>query len=229
MTAMKIYFIHQEGQQLGPFSIEELKQEKISRNTPVWCEGMDGWESAITVEDLKMLFNSTPPPFNNSKQTTSPSLKKEQPSKATDLTEEQPEKKNNTWFYVSFVILICVSIASFTYQQIQINGLESEVIEKTDSIKELKRISTGQAQALSEITQEQEMRANVEKRESQKQQLNVLNVKLQQAKDKLAKLNEDEFTGSPEEKIELIQTQEGEVRSLESQIKQINQEMYGAQ
>ncbi len=226
---MKTYFIHSEGQQLGPFSVEELKQRKISRDTPVWCEGMDGWELAITVEELKTLFISTPPPFNNSKLADSPSLTAEKSSGETKVSEEQPEKKSNTWIYISFVLLICISIAFFTYQQIQINGLESEVIEKTDSIKELKRISTGQAQALSEMTQEEEMRANVEKRETLKQELNGLNMKLQQAKDKLAKLNSSEFEGAPEDKIEMIQTQEGEIRSLESQVKQINQELYGAQ
>lgn len=226
---MKTYFIHLEGRQLGPFSIEELKQQRIARNTPVWCEGMADWTTAVSVEELQILFRSTPPPLNEIKPSSSAVTQVKEVSQVVDAEKVQPEKRNNTWVFVTLTLLVSFSIGVFTYQQIQISGLESVIIEKTDSIKELKRISNGQNQALTEITQEQEMRASVERRESLKKQLDDVTVKLQQAKDKLSKLNSEEFTGTPEEKIELIHTQEGEIRSLENQANQINQDLYGAQ
>lgn len=57
------YFIHENGQQSGPFSIEQLKLMHLSVDTNVWCEGMAKWDKAKNVPELQILFqNSTPPP-----------------------------------------------------------------------------------------------------------------------------------------------------------------------
>ncbi|MBO1363214.1 DUF4339 domain-containing protein [Prevotella sp. A2931] len=63
------YFIIENNQQAGPFSIYELKDKGITSETLVWSEGMANWTPAWQVEELKnFLFNtqatSTPPPFN---------------------------------------------------------------------------------------------------------------------------------------------------------------------
>ena len=63
------YFIIENNQQAGPFSIYELRDKGITSDTLVWIEGMANWTPAWQVEELKnFLFNtqatSTPPPFN---------------------------------------------------------------------------------------------------------------------------------------------------------------------
>lgn len=64
---MNKYYLHDGLENIGPFDIEELKQKSITRNTQVWCEGMEDWKEAGTVEDLKVLFPIMPPPLKKSK------------------------------------------------------------------------------------------------------------------------------------------------------------------
>ena len=40
------YYIHENGQQLGPFTTEELKARGITGETPIWREGMAQWKKA---------------------------------------------------------------------------------------------------------------------------------------------------------------------------------------
>ena len=62
------YFIIEQGKQQGPFTIYELKDKAINSDTPVWAEGMEDWQAAGNVEELRgFLFNtndkSIPPPY----------------------------------------------------------------------------------------------------------------------------------------------------------------------
>ena len=60
------YFIALNGQQSGPFSLEQLKQllqsGQFSSNHHVWKEGMSQWDLVSNVLELSSLFNSMPPP-----------------------------------------------------------------------------------------------------------------------------------------------------------------------
>ncbi|PTL33324.1 hypothetical protein C7120_01480 [Prevotella sp. oral taxon 376] len=61
------YFINENNQQAGPFSIYELKDKGLASDTLVWAEGMKDWMPAWQVDELKnFLFNTpsgaTPPP-----------------------------------------------------------------------------------------------------------------------------------------------------------------------
>ncbi len=61
------YFVAISGQQAGPFGIDEIKNRiaagQIGRDTLVWTVGMATWIAADGVDDLKGLFNQTPPPL----------------------------------------------------------------------------------------------------------------------------------------------------------------------
>ena len=68
---MKNYFyIDKNGQQQGPVPAELLKQNGVTANTSVWCEGMSEWTKVCEVIELKSLF--APPSFNNDSQTPPP-------------------------------------------------------------------------------------------------------------------------------------------------------------
>jgi Family of unknown function (DUF6232)/GYF domain 2 len=58
---MKDYYYNDGENQYGPFSIEELKSEKISKSTMIWTEDLDDWQPAIEIVELKKLFNAPPP------------------------------------------------------------------------------------------------------------------------------------------------------------------------
>lgn len=69
------YYIYENGQQSGPFSIEQLKIMHLSDNTNVWCEGMAKWDKAKNVPELDILFQSStppPPPFETKPQKEEP-------------------------------------------------------------------------------------------------------------------------------------------------------------
>ena len=70
------YFIIVNNQQQGPFTIDELKQQGITAETSVWCEGMPQWAPASQVDELKDVLQEsangdttpTPPPFESAAQ-----------------------------------------------------------------------------------------------------------------------------------------------------------------
>lgn len=64
---MKKYYLHDGTNNIGPFDFEELNQKSITRNTPIWCEGMEDWKEAGTVEELRNLFPTLPPPLKKNK------------------------------------------------------------------------------------------------------------------------------------------------------------------
>ncbi len=69
---MKYFILEKNNQQSGPFSVEQLKLKPINRSTKVWCQGMEHWSEAGTIEELKDLFLSPsapniPPPVPTAK------------------------------------------------------------------------------------------------------------------------------------------------------------------
>ena len=60
---MKKYFYSDGKEKHGPFSIEELNQENIEKDTLIWFEGLDDWESASELEEIKRILELKPPPI----------------------------------------------------------------------------------------------------------------------------------------------------------------------
>jgi uncharacterized RDD family membrane protein YckC len=56
------FYIAENGQQKGPFTLDELRYHNINRNTLIWTEGLDGWTRAEYIPMLKDLMRGTPPP-----------------------------------------------------------------------------------------------------------------------------------------------------------------------
>lgn len=50
------YFIIENGQQAGPFTIAQLAEKKITSSTLVWAEGMASWTPAWQVPELKYIL-----------------------------------------------------------------------------------------------------------------------------------------------------------------------------
>lgn len=68
---MKKYYYTDGQTQFGPFTIEELKEKNLSRDTLIWFQGINDWTPAKDIPALQEIFQgSTPPPFQS--QTSSP-------------------------------------------------------------------------------------------------------------------------------------------------------------
>lgn len=59
------FYVLDNNQQKGPFSENELKSMLLTNDTLVWREGMENWDYAKNIEELKIYIISTPPPIPN--------------------------------------------------------------------------------------------------------------------------------------------------------------------
>ncbi|WP_163835901.1 SPFH domain-containing protein [Spartinivicinus ruber] len=63
----KPYYVAINGQQQGPMPISQLQalvnNGTVTRESLVWCEGMNNWAKASEVDALSRLFAATPPPL----------------------------------------------------------------------------------------------------------------------------------------------------------------------
>lgn len=61
------FFVAINGQQAGPFSMDQLKQMiqngQFTQQSQVWKQGMANWAEASSVQELSSLFGSVPPPI----------------------------------------------------------------------------------------------------------------------------------------------------------------------
>ncbi|WFO15806.1 DUF4339 domain-containing protein [Cellulophaga baltica 4] len=60
---MKRYFIVIDEEQKGPFSIEQIAEKNINKNTLVWNETFEDWIEAGKVEDFEYILKKSPPPI----------------------------------------------------------------------------------------------------------------------------------------------------------------------
>ncbi|MBF0389071.1 MAG: SPFH domain-containing protein [Desulfamplus sp.] len=66
------YYVAMQGRKLGPIEINiilrNIKKEKILPDTLIWRQGLDGWQRADTIEELKSALKSVPPPLPDNLQ-----------------------------------------------------------------------------------------------------------------------------------------------------------------
>jgi len=66
-AAQGSFFVVQGGQQKGPFTVDQLREElaagRLTRGTLAWRNGMPNWVAAETVSELSGLFDNVPPPL----------------------------------------------------------------------------------------------------------------------------------------------------------------------
>ena len=59
---MKKYYYTDGKEKYGPFTIIELRQYNLTKETLVWFEGISDWQAAGNIPELGSLFSSTAPP-----------------------------------------------------------------------------------------------------------------------------------------------------------------------
>ena len=135
---MNQFYIHFNEEELGPFSIIELKTLKITRKTMTWYEGIEEWKPAEEIAELQSLFPPKMPPSLAAKEAIKPppivketiKFKQEeviQQSKQQAhayITQQQPKKKSGG--VGKYLLLLLVGIGSFiAYFAIQDMGRRS--------------------------------------------------------------------------------------------------------
>lgn len=118
---MKSYYLHNGIESSGPFTFEELKFKKVTRATPVWCEGMEDWKTIGDLPELKSLLTVMPPPLKITPAhepkpvfTTEPKVTAENISETHHSTKKNRRifgLKRNVFYIVS--VLAVLIIATF--------------------------------------------------------------------------------------------------------------------
>jgi len=60
---MNLYFLFNGAENIGPFDLDELKFRQITKDTPVWTEGMENWKNAGEIQELSDILSVVPPPI----------------------------------------------------------------------------------------------------------------------------------------------------------------------
>ncbi|MGB7786559.1 MAG: CD225/dispanin family protein [Salinimicrobium sp.] len=79
---MNQYFYSDGLQKHGPFSLEELKNRNISRNTMVWTHPMEKWLPAEQLPELQDIFANQPPDLGRPARSVSTPAYGHQPPKS---------------------------------------------------------------------------------------------------------------------------------------------------
>lgn len=167
---MRQYFIHDGQQQLGPFTLETIKDQKISKATKVWHDGLTDWTTLENVSELVFLIN-TPPPFQPISSAPPPLPT----SNFYDLESESKKKSQMRAFIIAGCLLAAVSVGWLIYS----NKSQAAVIE------EVKQEQQSQAVA------QQQKEAEEKRQEEEKQQ--ALQAEQQRQEDERKRIN-DELT-----------------------------------
>jgi len=105
---MKKYYTHTENKQNGPFDLTELKSQKISKETPIWYEGLPEWTKAGEIPELSELFrNSTPPPINPNSFSKNESSK---PIPPKSSISEPKKNKPRAWLWILIALFLVISV-----------------------------------------------------------------------------------------------------------------------
>lgn len=107
------YFIVDNGQQAGPYTIDELVKRGLNSDTLVWAEGMTDWTPAWQVEELKNYLYAqqqapTPPPV-----TPTPQPEYQQPAYESEpMRAPETSKKKGCGFSLLWIGLAIILFAA---------------------------------------------------------------------------------------------------------------------
>lgn len=122
---MKHYYYADNGQQLGPFTFDELKAKRLKKSTLIWTEGMQDWTIANEIEELKSILISEPPPLpkktSESSKTEIIQIKKK-PVPNTNSKYDLTYEKETDATLVGIVIII-TSILLMIFKPFQFDNI----------------------------------------------------------------------------------------------------------
>lgn len=109
---MRNYFIYNGNDQLGPFSLEELKKQNISKHTLVWFDGLVDWTTVENIQELGGLINTPPPPPGQPLNQPPPVIEASAP-----YPTSQQEARTSNWkpLLLTGITLVIIVIAYLVY------------------------------------------------------------------------------------------------------------------
>ncbi|MFE3847848.1 GYF domain-containing protein [Flavobacterium sp. LB3P45] len=227
---MNTYYIHNGNESTGPFGLDELRSKKITKTTPVWCQGMEDWKYAEEVVELKTILIIIPPPLKSiiTPTQTTKSIDKELNTKILGI-------KKDIFFPVLIVLVLIIGTISFNlFEENRKNVLEqkNKITERNNQqfliqqreIEEQKiRIAEQERKELERLTTERKQQLSSRLLEIQKQLLDDIR-NLEEAKNKLVEANDFEFLRTTDEKSEEISLIQRDIEHWINEIDKLRKE-----
>ena len=135
---MKDYFYSDGENQLGPFSLENLKTKSISKESLIWHDELDDWTKASDLEELKDMFKISPPPLNPinvKKEIKTPPVIKvpSEEVKSNSFSYENKEQPNNNYKYI-LIGLGVILLGFFIFRLVE-RTQNDAAIEKQEAVQ----------------------------------------------------------------------------------------------
>jgi hypothetical protein len=231
---MNTYYIHNGNESSGPFGLDELRSKKITKTTPVWCQGMEDWKYAEEVTELQTILMIAPPPLK-ALTPTAPA-----PKEIINDVEKEPNTKilglkRDVFFPAVIVLVLIIVTVSFNlFEQNRKNLLEQKntvternnqqfLIQQREIEEQKTRIAEQERKETERITVER--RQQLSNRLLEIQQLLLTDIRnLENAKNKLIEANEFEFLRTTDEKNDDISLIQRDVEHWISEIEKLRTE-----
>lgn len=244
---MNTYYIHSGNESIGPFGLDELRSKKITKTTPVWCQGMEDWKHAGEVAELKSLLIVTPPPLkpiitaSQAPKEIENDIDNNRAKKIEDIIEEDEPNpkilgiKREIFFPAVIALVLIIGTVSFNlFEENRKNLLEEKntVTERNNQqfqlqekeIEEQKiRIAEQERKEAERLSVERSQKLSSRLVEIQKLLLDDIR-NLEQAKNKLIEANEFEFLRTTDEKNDDISLIQRDIEHWISEIDKLRQE-----
>lgn len=232
---MKYYFIYRDDEQQGPFLFEELKELHITKETMVWFEGLENWQSAGQSEELQTLFISKPPPISHF--TAQAQTEKQETAEKNNLDKKSAEfnilgLKGST-FYILLTLIIAIIVLMY-FNNLQIDNREklieknqqTELYNKQQKIIEEQNKRIARQEQIERKRIEREKKLALEKKISElNNQLNLSYQNLENAKKHLIDVSEFKFLRSSSEKKQQVDAAQHNINFIQANIRNLETEM----
>lgn len=232
---MQKFYIHKDDQQQGPFSTDELKDLKITRDTMIWFEGADNWKKAIEVDDLKEIFKSIPPPIQTNTPVTPPPLVDRKPKEGTKpIIDNKPKKINTTLIIVVVVVLVVGGLGTFLYTNQQ--AKQAEIHRQIEEQRKVLEVQNAKIQEQADIEaarlaeeQKQKRAANAAQRQAELENLKYEHdqavTNLRAAKISLEEIQKFQLMRTASEKEQEVQAELEIIRSWENEVDRLQKQI----
>jgi len=131
---MKKYYLHNGQENIGPFDKEELRVQKINKDTLVWADDWNEWKKAREIDELKIILLSIPPPKYNL-----PKNEYEKPRKRSFL-----KYLLIGIFLIAFIAIGGIIISESNNQDINISADDSIQRQTRNNITNLIQVTTNE-------------------------------------------------------------------------------------
>ena len=227
---MKKYFLHLNNETIGPFALEELKANHITPSTPVWFEGMENWQYATDIPELKPVLIATPPPIKsfNANPPMARITHSEKPSTILGLS------KNAFWGIIVLLLLTIGTIAFDNYQDTRSEELErkNKITERENQqfLLQQKEIEEQKARIAQTEKAEAERQLNERKQTINSRLIEIKSLltenktNLEDAKNKLVKAKDFKILRTSNERNEEINTLQTQIDFLKDEILKLEEE-----